>query len=265
MTQKLITDLAEVATALLGIGPGLTIDLIHAVLRAGEAARTDVDSYLEPVNAAGWEQFRGRVKSVRQELLGFGWTPEAYRGASLVVSPDKQRQLWLMIGTDTTGQDGNATTLRPRGPAFKRCVDRNQMLLFPELEPAEVEDEAAVLRETWVLLVHRRVVEREGELFVIMQTEVSLAKSLSNRRPNDWHARYGIPELELPAAGRMDFTQGDDFEVPVIPIVPGADEALETQSSDGDVETGEEQEGAAVDVAVDQIEADRDNAESNEE
>lgn len=262
MSKKIVTNVEEVAAALQNIGPGLTIELIHVVLRAGETARGDVDSYLDPVNAGGWEQFRFRVRSLRGELLPFGWTPEGYRGASLVVSPDKRRQIWIMVGDETTGQNGNPTTLRPKGPAFEALVEGNQLLLFPmeSDEPVEdVEENAeADLRETWVLLVHRRVVDREGELFVVMQAEVSLAKSMNNRRPDDWHARFRIPDLELPLLEQkpMDFTEAEDVEVPVVrkdvadADVPAAEHEAETGTDDNDVDVNVQRSEPSMDDAA---------------
>lgn len=223
MKCPIVTDLQKVAAALEDVGPGLSIEVIHLVLRAGEIARHGVDQLLDPANAGGWEAFRYRVRTLRQELLLHGWTPDNHKGASLVVSPDKKKQIWIMVGDETTGLTGTPTTFRKKGPTFQELVERNrQLFLGPEFAPTEEDerdlDAALAARETWVLLVHNFLEMQDGQRHAIVRAEFSLAKAMNGARPTDWHARYKIPELlvELPKTDAADFMQGDDLEIPVV-------------------------------------------------
>ncbi len=209
-------------TTLGEVGPGLSQDVIHRALEAGQhAARLTRPAH--PRNYAGLTATAEATAVLREELAPDGWTHFYKDGINGALSPDETVMLMFVPGDRMTGDPERNPRSKRRGPRGLELVESNQLELF--LEAKRGAGERIV---TWYIL------NRHDRGQGVIHIEVSLPRSYdTEKRVCEWGQRFVIEPLTLlptdPSRPPVEFDseQGPAIDVPVEPI----DAAFEPGSS----------------------------------
>lgn len=185
---------------------GLSVPLLLDVVRQGEYARAEATEH-DPLNAAGTDAYRYRVRALRDGLCPDGWTKEHVCGLELTKSPCGRHAVITRGGDLGVGlRDAYPQPAGRIGEMTVGAVEDNSSLLLdanwmnatPKNDGAS-DDEAS---QTWMLLVYR---SPGGD---IVRAELSLPsaveETLTGTRVLGWTERVLLPELDLanePGAG----------------------------------------------------------------
>lgn len=212
-------DPEETRARLARVGPGLSEELLHAVVRAGRYARQRATA-LHPPLTGPFNAYSDATYTLRVQLWPHGWKPCNKNGYPRTVSADRKVGIAVASGDENTGVDGVfPTTTSTKGACTERAVLRNQRTLFEDLAPADREawegpgsSAAGKDERTWILLVH----DAEDETRI----ELSLPNDYDEgaKRPTGWADRIIL--RPLPHDDNTDDHDsgpdgGLDFDVPV--------------------------------------------------
>ncbi|MFF5574879.1 hypothetical protein [Streptomyces luteogriseus] len=210
------------AQAQLG-GMGTGLEILHNVLRAGEAARRTAVSN-DPIGTAGRRAYEAHVRTIRElHIEQEGWVRLVHGRLELVCSPDRSVAMGVMVGDAATGQASLfPKNARRRGPATGLVVRANagegashvQTALFVAgAGPCGValsEEEACALK-TWFLLSYRRKV---GDT-VRIDCELSQPKRFEAGFVEEWGRRILLPTLIMDGIEPLNDDGPGEIDIPV--------------------------------------------------
>jgi len=196
---------------------GLTVDLLHNALKAGDNASRQATEF-HPVTAAGLLRWLDTIESLRRNLTDEGWESIDVRNAPRIVSPDGTTILTVAGGNQAVGHpELELQFARERGGTTIRAVEINfylqDELPFPPL--ADMSGEKNPAGSTWFLMYHRS--STTDELFSELarpthMTEGGLAKQ--------WGERIILPTIDFGGVHILpsltDEEAGIDFNVEAI-------------------------------------------------
>lgn len=167
---------------------GLTVDILHDAVGAGELARSNCTRN-DPPGIPGILAWGRTVRALREFLVPEGWIANDDGNFSTVVSPDGALAIAVATGNEDTGaHDAAPSTKYPKGPRTRAAVEQNQLNLFPEpILPPDAANRAA---STWFLLVRRTPSE--------LICEFSLPETVGDGGLiEEWRERIVLPSIPL--------------------------------------------------------------------
>lgn len=109
----------------------------------------------DPKSMAGLVLWGKTVRKLRDKLIPDGWDIENGQNYPLTVHPSGQWAIGVAPGDERTGiPDRTPSTRSERGPATRQVVSINQSS-FAAISADFAELDAAVVRQTWLLLHYR--------------------------------------------------------------------------------------------------------------
>jgi hypothetical protein len=199
---------------------GLKLDYFYEALRAGEQARRLVTKN-DPVNAAGTQDYFGRVRVLREQLIEKEhWARGELDGLPLVVNPDRTMAIGVVLGDSKTGWAGlhHPHSKRAIGEAKIGLVAQNgqqQVLFRRPLVADEVDLEAEDLfkLKTWFFLTYRRQAKDRA---VVVSSELSFPSAVSpTGRVERWDDRIPFPDLAFENVTPRNDDGGGEYVVEV--------------------------------------------------
>ncbi|MFD5620532.1 hypothetical protein [Streptomyces yangpuensis] len=186
-------------------GMGTRLELLHRVLRAGEAARrTTVPN--DPTGTAGRRAYEAQVRTLRElQIEHEGWAKLVHGRLELTCRADRSIAIGVMVGDAATGQArlvpknarrrGHATEQVTRVNAGEAAPHVQTALFVADAGPKGValsEEEAVALR-TWFLVSFRT---KAGDA-VRIDCELSQPKRFEDGFVVEWKRRIPLPPLKM--------------------------------------------------------------------
>jgi hypothetical protein len=211
IVQTIILEGAEADSRLSEIG--LDRATLQMVVLQGEQARAEATSN-DPVNAAGWDAYRYRVRAFRDEFGPAGWTVDHAGGLEKTWSPDGKHVVITRAGDAGVGiRNARPQPKRKAGAEVRGVVEGANLLLDPNWmnvvpPPHDESPEFA----TWLLLVWSNGDLVRGELSApigLKEDDTVLG----------WYERILLPEIDLSGptdSGRKSSDADEVIDVPVI-------------------------------------------------
>lgn len=184
---------------------GLTVEPLHAALKAGFLARASCTPY-DPVTTPGTDAWSRTNRRLRELLVPHGWRQDDPSNVPLTINDEQAFALTATTGNDRTGLVGPDphTKSRRKGNAMFAALERNRRRgpdLFPEsLPPALRLAEQTFQYPTWTLLF--RMTDDE------IWCELSLPITLEDGEIVDWAERI---LLSQPGIEPGDYSRSDDL------------------------------------------------------
>jgi hypothetical protein len=192
---------------------GLDLRSLDRAIRAGELARDNATDH-DPKVAAGWDAYRMRVRTLRDELVPRGWKKATQFGVELVCSPDGSCTVITRGGDSGVGDDKMFSQPDPQpkrklGDGARGAITAS-LALNPDWLNVEAEDQTRT-SDMWMLLVHR---DKD-----CVRAELSLPTGVTaDGDVLGWRERIILPEIDLsnePVGGRPveELNDADDVRV----------------------------------------------------
>lgn len=195
---------------------GLSVEAVHASIRAGNVARSEASGAYFPRNFPGIAMWAGTLAQLRREQVKLQqrWEIGQTGNYETVYSADRKIAFAVVAGDTFTGAVGirDPKLTRRRGPKTKQRVDRNRRIglqLELDLELRVATDQLAPDEDcrTWFVVLHAA----EDEVRV----EVSLPYGIEeDGLVGKWAERILLPAV--PVSGAVapidDEEYGDDDE-----------------------------------------------------
>lgn len=167
---------------------GLTMAGLTEVVRRGEAARAEATAN-DPVNAAGWDAYRYRVRALRDIFGSSGWERKTQDGLELLWRSDNAIEITTRGGTDAVGvRGGMPQPTRGVGDSTKSAAAA-QLSLNPDWfnrSPAV----AGKIARLYMLLVFTSE--------TVVRSELSLPSGVGDDGLVDgWVERILLPDIDL--------------------------------------------------------------------
>jgi hypothetical protein len=138
----------EVKNALADLG--LNVDILETAVREGELAR-DSCTLNDPTCVPGIYAWGATVRSLREQLVTFGWVRNDDKNYPTVVNPGEEIAIAVATGDDATGRENRIpSTKYPKGSVTRSAVHQNQRSLFPDFVQ---QDKPKTI--TWIFLKNR--------------------------------------------------------------------------------------------------------------
>jgi hypothetical protein len=199
------------------------LELLHDVLRAGEAARrTAVPN--DPTGTAGRRAYEAHVRTIRElHIMQKGWARLVHGRLELVCDADRSVAMGVMVGDAATGQAslfpknarrrGSATGMVTRANAGEHASHVQTALFVADAGSARValsEEEACALK-TWFLLSYRTKI---GDT-VTIDCELSQPKRFEDGFVVEWGRRIPLPPLTMDGIEHSNDDGPGEIDIPV--------------------------------------------------
>lgn len=192
---------------------GLDVRSLDRVIRAGELARDNATDH-DPKVAAGWDAYRMRVRTLRDELVPHGWKKATQFGVELVCSPDGSCTVITRGGDGGVGDDKMFSQPDPQpkrklGDGARGAIAAS-LALNPDWLNVDADDQTRT-SDMWMLLVHR---DKDR-----VRSELSLPTGVTPEGDVlGWRERIILPEIDLsnepvPARPVEELNEADDVPV----------------------------------------------------
>ncbi len=176
-------------------GLGLSTELLHSVLLAGETAARATGPY-HPTTALGLLRWADTVAALRRELATTGWHSHDVRAVPQITRPDRAITLSVLSGNALTGLDRDDGP-QPRSDRLRDTVPTRDLpgqLAFFDVLDIET---ASSGPELWLLLYHRApaATDRPAQLRAELSRPVGWSE---NGHVEAWAVRIVLPPVDLP-------------------------------------------------------------------
>lgn len=195
-------------------GGGLAHAMLRKSVEIGDAKRQSCTK-LDAAGHGGMSQYSGTLRSVREELLPFGWRAAREHNLELVISPDDSTAIMVGSGNALTGtkDPGQVPSSRyPRGAVTIVAVlnNNNGQTRFSFDDRILTAGQYGIRRTTWVLLLYSTRTEVRYELSQPMRVSSDGYKIV------DWRDRLVFDPIVRDAAPTMQQAEDeDDIEIEV--------------------------------------------------
>ncbi len=202
---------------------GTSLEFLHEVLRAGEAARrTAVPN--DPTGTAGRRAYEAHVRTLRElHIEHKRWARLVHGRLELVCNEDRSMAMGVMVGDSATGRASLfPRNARRRGAATEQVTRANEGEGAPHMQTAlfaagagpkgvSLSEEEAHAVKTWFLLSYRTQI---GET-VRIDCELSRPKRFADGFVVEWGKRIPLPALTMDGIEPLNDDGPGEINIPV--------------------------------------------------